>query len=422
MPPTSHRHQRGNWTRELVELAALFLAAGAVNLAITHAPTISSTALVVIGAFLLAAAAFRRSAKRPPRPEAPAAEPTPEAAEVRQTLWRLRASVTDTPGRLARLAGGLAALGADIRTMQVHPVEDGAVDEVLLHAPDRITRWDLIKAVEAAGGRDVVVARADVRELEDVPTRTANLAADLVGGCTDLVQALRALLGRVDVRWQEESPEVGSFTGQEMHLTAPGGGVLVLTRPGGSFTPAEFARASAMVDLAATCRARLRPTSESVRTSSGVDLTIRQADRSDVDLVAEFHERCSSAARYRRYFGPGPASGERGLQRLLTPALGRSLLVLSPDGDVVGMGNLMYDGDGGEIALLVRDDWQRRGIGTVLAEELVDHAQRLGLRTLTAHTHLDNTAIARTLRGAGLKLVGAPEPGEWSWSRDLQPS
>ncbi|MGW1679750.1 ACT domain-containing protein [Saccharopolyspora sp. NPDC002376] len=259
MPSTPHRHQRGNWTRELVELAALSLAAGAVNLAMTHAPTVSSTALLSIGAILLVAAAFRRSAKHTPQAETPAAEPVPEASEVGQTLWRLRASVTDTPGRLARLAGGLAALGGDIRTMQVHPVEDGAVDEALLHVPDRITRWDLIKAVEAAGGRDVVVARADVRELEDVPTRTANLAADLVSGCTDLVQALRALLGRVDVRWQEESPEIGSFAGQEMHLTAPGGGVLVLTRPGGSFTPAEFARASAMADLAATCRARLRP-------------------------------------------------------------------------------------------------------------------------------------------------------------------
>ncbi|MER7082568.1 L-amino acid N-acyltransferase YncA [Saccharopolyspora kobensis] len=421
MNPGPHRQARGDWTRELVELAALFLAAGAVNLAVTgaHALTVGSSVLLSIGAVLLVVAAIRWFLKRPPQVTTTAPAPVPEEPDVRQALWRLRASVTDAPGRLARLAGGLAALGGDIRTMQVHPVADGAVDEVLLHVPDRTTRWELIEAVEAAGGRDVVVARADVRELDDVPTRTANLATDLVNGRTDLVRALSALLGRVEVRWQEEA---GSCSGTAMRLAAPGGGELVLERPGGSFTPAEFARASAMVELAAACRTRIRPPQDQFRTSGGVELTIRAADRADVALVAEFHERCSSAARYRRYFSPGPAPGVRGLQRLLTPALGRALLAVAPNGDVVGMGNLMYDGDTGELALLVRDDWQRRGVGAALAGRLVEQARQLDLRTLTAHTHVDNTAIARTLRRAGLKLVGAPEPGEWRWSRELQPS
>ncbi|RKT90115.1 L-amino acid N-acyltransferase YncA [Saccharopolyspora antimicrobica] len=421
MTPRPQRQARGNWTRELVELAALFLAAGAVSLAATgaHALTTGPTVLLSIGAALLLAAAIRWFAKRPPQPAPPAPEPMPDTdTDVRQALWRLRASVTDAPGRLARLAGGLAALGGDIRTMQVHPVADGAVDEVLLHVPGRTTRWELIEAVEAAGGRDVVVARADVRELDDVPTRTANLATDLVNGRTDLVRALSALLGRVEIRWQEE----GSCAGEAMCLAAPGGGELVLERPGGSFTPAEFARASAMVELEAACRTRILPAPDEIRTSGGVELTIRAADRADVALVAEFHERCSSAARYRRYFSPGPAPGVRGLQRLLTPALGRALLAVAPNGDVVGMGNLMYDGDTGELALLVRDDWQRRGVGAALAGRLVEQARQLDLRTLTAHTHVDNTAIARTLRRAGLKLVGAPEPGEWRWSRELQQS
>ncbi|MER7012002.1 GNAT family N-acetyltransferase [Saccharopolyspora sp. NPDC000359] len=415
----SRTPSRPTWTRELVELAALCLAAAAVHLAATgtHALTPLPVTLITLGTVLLAAAAIHKSRTRPTPTETPPTTPATPTPATRQTLWRLRASVTDTPGRLARLAGGLAALGGDIRTMQVHPVPGGAVDEVLLHVPERVSRWGLIEAVESAGGRDVVVALADVRELDDVPTRTANLATDLVKGRTDLVRALRALLGRVEVRWQEQE-EPGTDAG--MRLPAPGGGELVLERPGGSFTPAEFARAAALVDLAEACRSRLRPTSRTARTTDGEDLTIRAADRGDLGLVAEFHERCSAAARYRRYSSPGPAPGERGLQRLLTPTLGRSLLAVSAAGEVVGMGNLMYDGDTGELALLVRDDWQRRGVGTALADELVEQACELDLRTLTAHTHVDNTAIARTLRAAGLKLVGVPEPGEWRWARDMQ--
>ncbi|MGP4021302.1 GNAT family N-acetyltransferase [Saccharopolyspora sp. 5N708] len=426
MTSGQHRHGRGDWTRELVELAALLLAAGAANLFVTgvHSQVRGSLVLLCAGAALLVVAAGRWWWRRQHPPAAAVVEPLPEAVNVPQTLWRLRASVTDTPGRLARLAGGLAALGADIRTMQVHPVAGGVVDEVLLHVPTRVSRKELVEAVVAAGGHDVTATRAEVRELDDVPTRTANLAIDLVNGRTDLVRALRALVGHVEIHWQEEPEpplEIGSFTGGAMCLAEPGGGVLVLARPGGSFTPAEFARARAMVELAASCRARVRPVADTARTPGGVDLTIRPADRADVDLVSAFHARCSSAARFRRYFGPGPARGERGLQRLLTPALGRSLLALAPDGDVIGMGNLMYDGDCGELALLVRDDWQRHGVGTILARKLIEQAEELGIGTLTAHTHVDNTPIARTLRGAGMKLVGAPEPGEWSWSRDLRP-
>ncbi|WP_190823366.1 GNAT family N-acetyltransferase [Saccharopolyspora pogona] len=428
MTSGQHRHARGDWTRELIELAALLLAAGTANVFVTGVQSQAggSLALLSIGAVLLVAGAARwwHRRRRPAEANVPAAAPVPEVVNVQQTLWRLRASVTDTPGRLARLAGGLSALGADIRTMQVHPVAGGVVDEVLLHVPTRVSRRELIAAVETAGGCEVTAERAEVRELDDVPTRTANLAIDLVNGRTDLIRALRALLRHVAVHWQEapEPPlEVGSFTGGAMCLADPGGGVLVLERPGGSFTPAEFARARAVVDLAESCRVRVRPVLDVARTASGAELTVRLADRADVELVSAFHERCSSAARYRRCFSPGPAPGERGLQRLLTPALGRSLLALAPDGDVVGMGHLMYDGDSGELALLVRDDWQRQGVGTVLARKLVEQAEELGIGTLTAHTHVDNTAIARTLRGAGLRLVGAPEPGEWSWSRELRP-
>ncbi|QIZ33589.1 GNAT family N-acetyltransferase [Saccharopolyspora sp. ASAGF58] len=429
MTSGQHRHAREDWTRELIELAALLLAAGTANVFVTGVQSQAggTLALLFIGAVLLVASAARwwRHRRRPSaQTTAPAAVPIPEVVNVQQTLWRLRASVTDTPGRLARLAGGLSALGADIRTMQVHPVAGGVVDEVLLHVPTRVSRRELIAAVETAGGCEVTAERADVRELDDVPTRTANLAIDLVNGRTDLIRALRALLGQVAVHWREApepSLEVGSFTGGAMCLADPGGGVLVLERPGGSFTPAEFARARAVVDLAESCRARVRPVLDVARTASGAELTVRLADRADVELVSAFHERCSSAARYRSCFSPGPTPGERGLQRLLTPALGRSLLALAPDGDVVGMGNLMYDGDSGELALLVRDDWQRQGVGTALARKLVEQAEELGIGTLTAHTDVDNTAIARTLRGAGLRLVGAPEPGEWSWSRELRP-
>ncbi|MCA1193418.1 MULTISPECIES: GNAT family N-acetyltransferase [unclassified Saccharopolyspora] len=414
---------RGGWTRDVVELALLCAAAGTAHLLATGAPTTASVLLLAFGALLAAGAAVRCARVRRPAPAAEVvAEPDlGELAEPR-ALWRLRASVTDDPGRLAGIAAGLAGLGGDIRTVHVHPVAGGAVDEVLVHVPTSARETDLVRAVVDAGGREVTARPADVRELDDVPTRTLHLAADLVRGRGDLVRALRGTLGPVEVRWQEDATGPDGADGRWLRLTAPGGGALVLERAGAAFTPAEFARARAMVDLAATCRERLRPDVRELVTTGGEALTLRAADRADLELVAEFHARCSAATRYRRYSSPGPAGGERGLLRLLTPALGRSLLVLDADGQVVAMGNLMRDGTTAELALLVRDDRQRGGIGTRLAAELVAQAEADGTTAVWAHTRVDDTAIARTLRAAGLKLVGVPEPGEWSWSRTLRPA
>lgn len=417
----SRRRARG--TREVVELALLCLVAGAAHLGLAGLFDTGSSLLITSGAVLLAAAAARHMwVHRPEAEPDPAAHLEIAEPEQRRDLWRLRTAVPDRPGRLAELASGLAGIGGDIRTVHVHPVADGAVDELLVHVPGSVGREEVVHAVTAAGGREVTACRADVRELDDVPTRTLSLATELVQGRADLVWVLRGVLGDVQVRWQEDPPAeaaVDEFAERVLCLSAPGGGTLVVDRAGHAFTPAEFARARAMVQLAAGCRARMRPQVHEFRTRDGHELTVRVGEREDVALVQEFHARCSAATRYRRYFGPGPAAGQGGLLRLLTPSLGRSLLVQTAGGEVVAMGNLMREGESGEIALLVRDDWQRRGVGRELASRLVAEAESAGLSSLVANTHVDNTAIARTLRGAGLKLVGVPEPGEWSWRRAL---
>ena len=418
--------RRTDGTRETVELALLLLAAAVAYLLATSVPVPAQGAYILfaLGGLLLGGALLRRWSLRRFQDGvvSASADSGDTAFEQARTLWRLRASVQDSPGRLAQLTAGLAAVGGNIRTVHVHPTPDGAVDEVLVHMPDQVGARQLVRAVTAAGGRDVSAAKADVRQLDDLPTRALSLATALVTGDGELVHVLRGLLGTVDIRWHEnQDAELGEVRENTMWVRAPGGGVLKLTRAATSFTPAEFARARTLADLAEHSRARLGRAEARVRVA-GTELVVRTADRDDLALVTDFHDRCSRSSRYQRYFGPGPWQG--GLSRLLTPALGRTLAVLEPGGQMIAMGNLMYgentgEGDTGELALLVRDDWQRRGVGTMLAKKLVGEADALGLRSLHAHTQIDNAVIARILREAGLKLDGVPEPGEWSWRRPV---
>ncbi|WP_176798100.1 GNAT family N-acetyltransferase [Actinopolyspora mzabensis] len=353
-------------------------------------------------------------------------------------LWRVRASVSDEPGGLAALAGQLARLDADIRTMQVHPVADAVVDEFLLHLPGEVGHAELVDVVTRAGGRDVTAERTGPRELDDVPTRALRLATELVEGTDEPRGALRALLGDVEVQWLPSTEGLGMATdelrGQSICLDHPGGGVLLLRRRAGEFTPAEFARARAMTGLVASRTARAGGLSEGHTARDGSEFAIRDAEDTDLPLVRELHERCSNASRHRRYFVAG-APTDRRLELLLTPTrensrpgssrlgsspLGSSLLATSPDGEVVAMGNLGHDGTTGELALLVRDDWQGLGVGAALRNALLARAREVGLGRVSALTQLDNTAMARTLRSAGFKHVGADEPGEWSWVLELR--
>jgi GNAT superfamily N-acetyltransferase len=131
----------------------------------------------------------------------------------------------------------------------------------------------------------------------------------------------------------------------------------------------------------------------------GAELIVRPAAADDLDAVRDLHARCSAATLASRYLGGG-APAETRMARFLEPAGGRSLVVTSGSA-VVAMASMFAEGDLGEIALLVEDGWQRRGIGTALLRRLLAYAERGRFAALVAHTAADNVAMLRTLTRLG---------------------
>ena len=332
---------------------------------------------------------------------------TPASGE--SLLWRVRTTVDDVPGTLAALCGAMARLRIDILTLQTHPLPEGsAVDEFLLRTPAELSPNELTDAIAEAGGRDTWMERADTHDLVDAPTRMLTLATRTALDAAELPLALRGMLGRCTVR-SLPADRAGPITedlldGTTMVLRDPSsGGSITVSRPYLPFTPAEFARARALVTLDARLGPRL-PSSRHVLTlPAGNEIEIRRAGPRDIGEALAMHERCSTRTLARRYHGPVKDAG-RYLKHLLSPRFGRTLAAQTADGRIVALGHLLWDGEETEVALLVEDAWQGRGIGLELLRRLVAMAESSGCTSVYAITQSDNTGMVASMRKLNLPL------------------
>ncbi|MFI5931044.1 GNAT family N-acetyltransferase [Actinoplanes sp. NPDC051494] len=322
-------------------------------------------------------------------------------------LWRIRATVDDRPGYLSVLTASLALRSVNILAVQVHTTEDGAVDDFLVDAPDTMSEHELQAAIARGRGREAFVTRAEAQGLADQPTRALALAGRLVHDPDTLGEALVALLDAAEARWRPAGTVVlHGYDEQHMTLIDPAGGTYEVVRPAPAFTPAEYARAQALVEVSS---ALLRRTTgrTTVLLPDGAELLIREATGDDLDGVRRLHADSSAQSRQRRYLTGLESPSDARLRRFLEPAAGLTLLALHTDpatGDdhVIAMANLLAEGDLGEAAVLVEDTWQRRGIGTALLRRLLTWAAQSDLEAVIAHVGADNVAALRTLRRFGV--------------------
>lgn len=422
-----------HWRRDVVELAALFTAvavADAVANLVGHGPD-GPTLLLVSAVALIATAAFhtwwaRRHGHAPPADDTGARPGTAgrtAADEVspRSALWRLRTTVRDEPGSLAALCTALAGHRVDILSLQTHPLGDGTVDEFLLRAPGSLAAGELTRAVSLAGGTGTWIERADAHDLVDAPTRILGLATRTALDAAELPLALRQLLGRCTIRQLPAAPagsagDAGAVPAEGvledtvLRLRAPEGGVITVERPYLPFTPTEFARARALVELDSRLGPRIPRGQDVLTLPEGNAITVHRADTGDLEAAKEMHERCSARTLAMRYHGP-VGDADRYLSHLLSPRFGRTLAVRTASGRIVGLGHLLWDGDETEVALLVEDTWQRRGIGTELLGRLVAMAAEAGCESVYAVTQSSNTGMVAAMRGLGLPLDYQIEEG-----------
>ena len=128
----------------------------------------------------------------------------------------------------------------------------------------------------------------------------------------------------------------------------------------------------------------------------------------DADDLVDLHSRLSVRTRYLRYFSPYPRIPDRDLYRLVhVDHRDREALIVISGGELIAVGRydrLGPDADDAEVAFVVDDAHQRRGIGSVLLEHLAGAARAAGIRRFVAEVLAENAGMQRVFVDSGYRV------------------
>ncbi|MEA2363736.1 MAG: hypothetical protein QOD71_2881 [Thermoleophilaceae bacterium] len=142
------------------------------------------------------------------------------------------------------------------------------------------------------------------------------------------------------------------------------------------------------------------------RLPDGAPILIRPIRADDKRFLEDGLRHLSPESVHRRFLSP-KRSFSRSELRYLTEVDGRDHVALvaeypgEPVRRLIAVGRfvrLPRDPDAAEVAIVVCDDWQRRGVGSLFAERLAAEARRHGIRRFTATMASDNVPAHKLMR------------------------
>ncbi|MGI8626538.1 MAG: GNAT family N-acetyltransferase [Geodermatophilaceae bacterium] len=159
--------------------------------------------------------------------------------------------------------------------------------------------------------------------------------------------------------------------------------------------------------------------------ADGATVHLRPITPEDADGLVGLHARSSERTRYLRFFGPYPRISDKDLTRFTNvDHHDRVALIVLLGEDVIAVGRYerLPDRDEAEVAFLVEDAHQGRGLGSVLLEHLAAAAQEIGIRRFVAEVLAENRKMISIFREAGYEPSRSYEDGVLHLVFDIAPT
>lgn len=161
--------------------------------------------------------------------------------------------------------------------------------------------------------------------------------------------------------------------------------------------------------------------------SDGATVHIRPISLDDAERIVGLHARLSDRTRYLRYFSPYPRIPPRDLQRFVNvDHRDREALVVSvAGGDLIAVGRYERLGPASpeaEVAFVVEDSFQGKGIGPLLLEHLAEAARSAGITRFVAEVLPANRPMIKVLMDAGYHVSRAFDEGVVHLAFPIEPT
>jgi RimJ/RimL family protein N-acetyltransferase len=141
-------------------------------------------------------------------------------------------------------------------------------------------------------------------------------------------------------------------------------------------------------------------------TTGGGDLLLRPIRETDEDRVHDLFYELSPDTVYKRWQTVAPAMHHRDLMRYLEVddvdhvAIVAETRPTQTEPELVGVARYHTEPATGmaDVAIVIRDDWQNKGVGTAMLEHLADIGERNGIAGFTATVLATNAAMMHVFR------------------------
>jgi acyl-CoA synthetase (NDP forming)/GNAT superfamily N-acetyltransferase len=148
--------------------------------------------------------------------------------------------------------------------------------------------------------------------------------------------------------------------------------------------------------------------------ADGGTVHLRPICPEDADGINGLMERSSDQTRYYRFFGPMKKLSEKDVHRFThVDHVDRVAFVVLLGDQIIAVGRFdRYPGtDDAEVAFLVEDAHQGRGLGSVLLEHLAAAARERGIKRFVAEVLSQNSRMVRVFQDAGYASERSYEDG-----------
>ena len=161
--------------------------------------------------------------------------------------------------------------------------------------------------------------------------------------------------------------------------------------------------------------------------ADGTAVTIRAIRKEDAALEREFIGRLSDEARRMRFLGQIKEPSDALIRQLTDLDFDQEMALIAivdEDGKELEVGVSRYaktaEHNHGECAVTVADDWQRRGLGSLLMRRLIEVARARGMTRLFSTDVPDNVKMKQLAEDLGFsRHFDASNPREVVHSLDL---